>query len=658
MNKYSFNPENYEKELIGITKGLLRLAVPGGRQENLSRKHVDKVIKSFPQDGNKMFGRDKILTGLKWVFVNDLVHELTQDKLVRISQALKLKPTRTESGVTTVTVLTKPFACPGQCVFCPNDVRMPKSYIATEPGAQRALMNRFSPYLQTYNRLKALRNIGHPTSKIELLVLGGTWSYYPEKYRVWFISECFRAMNEFGSEEVKDQDNEFKGDSVDLNEYLKEDYNKELRAATGDKPYNQLLQTEKFKKDFEQYIAKENYELRITNYENKNPVSNLNNTQITTNKFKTVLQNSKLMAHSSEPIAYGLQLEAMWNNLYKLQIENSKGNCKNVGLVLETRPDVITPEEVLKLRMLGATKIQLGIQTLDDKISDLNKRGEHREHTSKAFNLLRAGGFKIHAHIMPNLYGSTPEIDLQVYKELFSDENYKPDELKIYPTSIVKNTELDKYYKEGKYTPYSTETLVNLIADCMEATPEYCRLTRVIRDIPSTEIEAGNMTTNLREVVEHKLKVEGRKNPNIRAREIKNKNVKFEDLTLDIIEYETATSTEYFLQYITEERQIAGFLRLSIPDPRRRDPGIAPSEISACAIIREVHVYGPSLEFAKDSSGEAQHLGLGSKLIEKSKEISKEKGFEKLAVISAIGTREYYEKRRFKLDKYYQIANI
>lgn len=597
MKRYSFLPQNYKIELKSIYSELLKV-------DPYSDKELDKILKRYPKDKSDIFSRDNLIKGIEYFIENSFDFE--EEELLALIPKIKMKPTRTISGVTTVTVLTKPFACPGQCVFCPNDVRMPKSYIATEPGAQRALMNRFSPYFQVSNRLKALKNIGHPTDKIELLILGGTWSYYPKKYQIWFIKECFRAMNEFGVKEVNSANS-----MIDISEYLKVDYNQELRKETGDKPYNQLIQTPKFKADFDKYIEKEDYE--------------------------------------------GKGLRELWEALVKEQDINSSGKTRCVGLVLETRPDSITTQEVFDLRRLGATKIQLGIQTLDDKISDLNKRGEHRKETSLAFNLLRKGGFKIHAHIMPNLYGATPEIDLRVYKELFDDPNYKPDELKIYPTSIIKNTELYTLWQEGKYTPYTTQELVDLLADCIEYTPEYCRLTRIIRDIPSTEIEDGNKTTNLREVAEFKLKKEGRKNSNIRAREIRDKKVTMKDLTLDIIEYSTAISTEYFLQYITTSREIAGFLRLSIPKSNKND---ITAELDNAAIIREVHVYGPSLELDKDSIGEAQHLGLGTKLIEKAKLITKDHGFRNLAVISSIGTREYYQKRGFELKEYYQVARL
>ncbi len=604
MKEYSFKAEKYIEEFRGIIPLLLEV-------NDLTPKRVESIIKKFPKDKSEVFSRDQLISGIRYfIDKNILIDKYSNTSLEELIPKLKMKPTRTISGVTTVTVLTKPFACPGKCIFCPNDVRMPKSYIATEPGAQRALMNRFSPYFQVYNRLKAIDSIGHPTEKIELLILGGTWSYYPKNYQIWFIKECFRAMNDFGLKKYVDTDNSSIDASI-LREYLKRDYNDELRNETGDKPYNQLIQSTKFKKDFSEYIVEEKY-------------------------------NDKT-------------LKNLWDELIIEQDINSKSISRCVGLVLETRPDSITPQESFDLRRLGATKIQLGIQTLNDDISDANERGERKDSVINAFKYLRMAGFKIHAHMMPNLFRATLEDDLNSFKELFDSEYFKPDELKIYPTSVIKYTKLDEYFNSGEYIPYTTEELIDLISDLMEYTPKYCRITRVIRDIPSTEIEGGNKTTNLREVVEHKLKKQFRKNENIRAREIGLDKVKFSDLSLDIFKYSTTNSIEYFLQFITLENKIAGFLRLSIPNININE---VTSELNDCAIIREVHVYGPSLELDSKSIGEAQHLGLGSKLIDKAKELTMSHNFNKLAVISSIGTREYYDKRGFKLDKYYQICDV
>lgn len=604
MNKYSFDARKYKKELLGILIELSSL-------KNFSQLKFDQILKRYPKDGDRIFSKDNVIRGVEWLIENEenLVKEILGDlsRLEEIVSKIKMKPTRSISGVTTVTVLTKPFACPGKCIFCPNDVRMPKSYIATEPGAQRALVHKFSPYRQVFSRLQAYKNIGHPTDKIELIILGGTWSYYPEKYKLWFIHECFRAMNEFGEANLEFDLNEGEISRDSIENLLKKDINDELREVAGDKPYNQLIVSKEYKERFgDENIVKEE--------------------------------------------------DVSWEDLENQHNINSSGRSRCVGLVLETRSDVITPKEVLMMRRLGATKIQIGIQTFDDEISEMNERGETKAQVAEAFRLIREGGFKIHGHIMPNLYGATPERDFEVYKELFDSESFKPDELKIYPTSIIKNTKLHQYFEEGKYIPYTTEELIDLLAKCIEYTPEYCRLTRIIRDIPSTEIEAGNKTTNLREVVEFKLKKEGRQNRNIRAREIKGEKVTMDDLVLDILEYKTRKTTEYFLQYITKARKIAGFLRLSIPDKNAKNE--ITDELDGTAMIREVHVYGPSLKLDKDSQGQAQHLGLGTQLIEKAKEITRANGFSKLAVISSIGTREYYEKRGFKLIRLYQIAEL
>lgn len=604
MERYKFDAAKYKKELLGILIELSSL-------KNFSQLKFDQILKRYPKDGDRIFSKDNVIRGIEWLVENEesLVKEILVEpsKLEEIVSKIKMKPTRSISGVTTVTVLTKPFACPGKCIFCPNDVRMPKSYIATEPGAQRALVHRFSPYRQVFSRLQAYKNIGHPTDKIELIILGGTWSYYPEKYKLWFIHECFRAMNEFGEANLEFDLNEGEISRDSIENLLKKDINDELRGVIGDKPYNQLIVTKEYKERFgDENIVKED--------------------------------------------------EVSWDDLINQHNLNAAGKCRCVGLVLETRSDVITPKEVLMMRKLGATKIQIGIQTFDDEISEMNERGETKAQVAEAFRLIRAGGFKIHGHIMPNLYGATPERDFQVYQELFDSEDFKPDELKIYPTSIIKNTKLHKYFEEGKYSPYTTDQLIELLSRCIEYTPEYCRLTRIIRDIPSTEIEAGNKTTNLREVVEFRLKKEGRENKNIRAREIKGEKVTMDDLELDIVNYKTKETTEYFLQYITKSRKIAGFLRLSLPDKNVKNE--VSEELDGAAVIREVHVYGPSLKLNRDSEGQAQHLGLGTQLIEKAKLISKEEGFSRLAVISAIGTREYYEKRGFRLINLYQVAEI
>jgi elongator complex protein 3 len=469
-----------------------------------------------------------------------------------------MKPIRTQSGVAIVTVLMKPYPCPGQCIFCPNEDNMPKSYISSEPGAQRALTHNFDPYEQTKYRIEALRNIGHSTDKVELIVLGGTCSTYPETYQIWFVKRCFDAMNSFNKN------------------YIEE---------------------------------------------------NIPETDIT------------------------------WNDLEKVQNFNESAKYRNVGLVFETRPDFITETEIIRLRKLGATKIQIGIQSLNNKILKLNQRGHSIKETKKAFSLLRLAGFKIHAHLMPNLYGSNLKQDIKDFTNLW-DVDYYPDELKIYPTSIIPNTQLEILYKTGDYKPYSQEDLLKYFTKTLPNTPRSVRLTRIVRDIPSNEIVAGNKATNFRQIAENHIEELGLKIEDIRSREIRDEEVNWEDLKKEIIKYETSVSTEYFISYITkDDDKICGFLRLSIPKKSLSKNHFI-EELKDCAIIREIHVYGTLVSIGEESEGEAQHLGLGKHLIEISEEITKREGYQKLAVISAIGTREYYKKRGFTKDNLYMKKNI
>ena len=545
-----FKPEKYTTELIQIFNSVKEI-------EKWDQNSLQKILKKHPKDNEGLFRNDELVSGYRYLLENNMS---TKEKLVE--SRIRLKPVRTNSGVATVTVLTKPYPCPGTCIFCPNDLKMPKSYISSEPGAQRALSNNFDPYTQVLNRLIALKNIGHNIEKVELLILGGSWSAYTENYKFWFVKRCFEAIND---------------------------------------------------------MTKEHDDLFL-------------------NTFST-------------------EVPTTYEELKEKQIANENAYCRNVGLVLETRPDLITEEEVISLRKLGATKIQLGLQSLDNKILEMNKVGRNEKSSRDAFKLLRLAGFKIHAHWMPNLYGSTVKQDIRDFKKLWS-RHYSPDELKIYPTSIIPNTYLYRLYTEKKFLPYPEEELLDVLVNTIPNTPRYCRLSRIIRDIPSGEIVDGNKKTNLRQIAEKKIKEEGLSLQDIRSREIKNEIVHDTDLKYEEIKYKTDVSTEYFLSYKTKsDDKLCGFLRLSIPKKRLSKNNYI-EELRNSSIIREVHVYGKVVSLSKDSTGEAQHLGLGKRLIEQAEEISKRNGFKKINVISAIGTREYYKKRGFEKEELYMFKNL
>ena len=541
----NFKPEKYKDLLKSIFTEI-------GEKRYWREDSLQQILKKYPKDGNKLFRHDELVAGYEYSKIKD----------EKISERIRLKPTRTNSGVATVTVLTKPYRCPGGCIFCPNDPNMPKSYISSEPGAQRALNNCFDPYAQVYNRLVALKNIGHNIEKVELLVLGGSWSAYDAKhYQIPFVTACYMALNDI-------------------------------------KP-------------------------NTTGY---------------------------IKPRESFP-------EYTFEDLQKAQKQNELAYCRNVGLVFETRPDLITKEEVVSLRKLGATKVQIGIQSLDDSIVKANNIGRSTKSVREAIKLLRLASFKIHAHWMPNLYKSNIKKDIRDYKKLWK-KNVSPDELKIYPTSVVPNTYLAKLYEDGLYDPYTEKELVNVLSNTMPLTPRYCRLSRIIRDIPSNEIVAGNKKTNLRQIVEGYILKNGRRLNDIRSREIKNESVGWDNLELEIIKYSTSIGMEYFLSYKTKDNdKICGFLRLSLPTKKYRKENFI-EELRDSSLIREVHVYGKVMSLDVDSSGESQHLGLGKKLIEKAEEITRKNNIHSISVISAIGTREYYKKRGFEMGEMYMRKEI
>lgn len=332
---------------------------------------------------------------------------------------------------------------------------------------------------------------------------------------------------------------------------------------------------------------------------------------------------------------------------------NERADVRNVGLTFETRPDWVTPETVDSMLEMGATRVELGVQTLSDEILERVQRGHGVEETVTATRLLRDSGLKVCYHMMPGLPGSTPDDDVATFDRLWSDSRFRPDMLKIYPTLVVKNTKLYDWWRSGEYTPYTSQQVVDVVSKAVSRMPEYVRIQRMQRDIPLHQIEAGLDKGNLRELVHRAMARAGLRNPTIRYREVGHLMTRSEvSLDPDAIEtvtreYEAAGGTEVFLSLeIRELDTILGFLRLRYPSTDAHRPEISRDE---CTIIRELRVYGPVVAVGARNPEAWQHLGLGERLLHSSYEISQERfDVHRTLVNSGVGVKEYYRNLGFE----------
>jgi len=485
---------------------------------------------------------------------------------------LRKRSIRTLSGIAPVAVLTKPYPCPGNCAYCPNEPGMPTSYLPNEPAVMRAVKCGFDPYKQTVLRLNSLENNGHEPSKIEIIVIGGTWSYLPDKYQYWYILNCFRAANDF----TKLRKNE------SIGSYLESDGDSKL----------QILKS---------VIGKV-----ISPYPKSMPLTDLK-------------------------IA-----------LAREQKKNETAKYKIIGLTLETRPDYINEKELRQMRDLGCTRVEIGVQAPDDAILKLNNRGHNVAEIARATKELRDFGFKVTYHIMPALPGSTPAKDLELYKLLFTDERFQPDQIKFYPTVVTQGSLLYRWWKAGKYKPYTDAELQELIVECKNFTPKYVRIIRLIRDIPGESILAGNKITNLRQIMQQ----QGVKCNCIRCRESK-ETAYVKDFKINVEQYAAGGGTEYFISAdSSDDKTLYGFCRLRMSE----------ASLIAPAMIRELHVYGQLMPVG--GGKKTQHRGLGKILLAEAEDIAKKLGAKKMAIISGVGVRGYYRKTNYKLKESYMVKKL
>jgi elongator complex protein 3 len=439
------------------------------------------------------------------------------------------KFTRTISGVTPLAVMTAPVSCPGNCIYCPTYPDAPQSYTPESPAVLRARRFAYDARQQVTARLKTFAEMGHPTDKIELIVMGGTFLAQPIHYQYSFIKDCYDALN---------------GETAP--------------------------------------------------------------------------------------------------SLAEAKKANETAPHRCTGLCIETRPDWCGRAEIERMLEFGATRVELGVQTLNEDVYRLVRRGHGVEEVVRATALLRDYGFKVYYHWMPGLPGSTPEKDLEMSRSLFSDDRFKPDGLKLYPTMVVQGTELEKWWREGRYQPYPDDVMIDLIISIKSIVPEYVRISRVLRDIPSKFIVAG-LKDSLRDIVRERMKRDGIECRCIRCREYGHRirdGWTAGKPRLVRRDYDAGGGTEIFLSFEDENGTLFGLLRLRVQS-RPVPPLTGPD--GNHAVIRELHVFGPEVPLSEQRTGAAQHKGLGRALLLEAERIARDDfGVDKMAILSGAGAKEYY----------------
>ncbi|MFH1450359.1 MAG: tRNA uridine(34) 5-carboxymethylaminomethyl modification radical SAM/GNAT enzyme Elp3 [archaeon] len=480
----------------------------------------------------------------------DLFRNAKKQEQAALKHLLLKKPTRSISGVSVVAVMCKPHKCPhGTCDYCPKGKEAPQSYTGDEPAARRARTNKFDAYSQVKNRLDQLKNSGHPTDKIELIIMGGTFPSLPWNYQNNFVRDCLNAIISNGGR----------------------------RGAGAQGRRNTLKSAQK------------------------------------------AAETSKL---------------------------------RPIGITIETRPDYCKQIHIKRMLELGATRVELGVQTVYDSIFKKIHRGHTVKDVVEATRLLKNAGLKVNYHMMPGLPGSNLEKDLQAFKKIFTDEKFKPDMIKIYPTLVMEGTKLYKDWKAGKYEPLDSENAAKLITKIKKFVPDWVRIMRVQRDIPSNLIAAGVKKSNLRQLAKGKCNC-------IRCREIGHKlrslgaqGLRGLDIQIRVKKYAASGGIEYFISAEDFSKGVLiGYLRLR----KNRVPKSLSSQVPVW-LIRELHVYGTEVALGKKAATETsmQHRGWGKKLLQESEGLAQ----GKLYVLSGIGAREYYRKLGYAFEAPYMVKNL
>jgi elongator complex protein 3 len=476
---------------------------------------------------------------------HEILSTVSGNDYTKLQKILLKKPVKTASGVAVIALMPKPYACPhGRCTYCPGGIEFnsPNSYTGHEPSTINAIENQYDPKKQIITKLDKLVAYGHDPSKMELVIVGGTFLFMPADYQRNFIKSCYDALNGF--------------DSSTLDEAKK--------------------------------------------------------------------------TNETTPI-------------------------RNVGFTIETKPDYCKAEHVDMMLDYGVTRIEIGVQSLQESVYKIVNRGHTYSDVVNSFQISKDAGYKIVAHMMPGLPTVTPEIDSADFRKLFSDDSLKPDMLKIYPSLVLQHTPMYDDYIQGKYTPYSDEDMIRVLMELKKNIPRWVRIMRVQREIGPGEIIAGPKSGNLRQIVLDRLKKHGESCRCIRCREVGFTSEPQQETTLHRENYTSSGGEEVFLSHDDSLDRIYGFLRLRKPSDKAHRKEVTHDS----CIVRELHVYGKSLKIGERENGQIQHSGLGKSLMNEAEKIAHEEfDAKKILVISAVGTREYYKKIGYTLDGPYMAKKL
>lgn len=637
-------------------------------------------VRSQPQLNRiklRVLGRYKSQNKLKQIPKNaDLYFAASDEERKNLKELLSLKPVRTISGVAPIAIMSEPYPCPhsmkgiGPCSYCPGGPGsvfgdVPQSYTGKEPSTRRAIRNNYDPYLIVFNRIEHYIAMGKIPDKAEIIIQGGTFTFFPRLYQEYFVKYALKAMNDFSRMFFTDEGSidmaKFKK-FFELPRILSEDDKRTKRVQQKLLYIKNLDLNNEKSRDVEELFFNENksendfFRNNIASGEEENNKANEISVSEQNGLLKiNVLENNDPNVSAIKNVQNILKNDNNKNlTLKEIQKDNEISFIRCVGLTIETKSDFGKLYHGNLMLELGCTRVEIGIQSIYDDVLLATNRGNTVNDNIESIRILKDLGFKINAHYMPGLPLTTKEMDLKGLKELFENPDYKPDMLKIYPCMVMEGTKLYDEWKAGKFVPLTTKEAAEMIAEAKQFVPKWCRIMRVQRDIPTYATASGVDKTNLRQYVEKICKEKEIKCKCIRCREIGFHQEKFnlDDVRINEEKYEASKGFEFFIEAEANDF-LFGFCRLRFPSQFLREEITKDS-----ALIRELHVFSSAVQIGKKSEESFQHRGIGKSLLMKAEEIAKESGKDKMVIISGIGAREYFKKFGYELEGVYMVKKI